>query len=231
MVQAGADLIDVGGESTRPGSKPVPVEEEVQRVVPVVEALVERVDVPVSVDTRRAKTAKEALDAGASVVNDTSAGRDDPGLLPLVAKQEADVVLMHRQGRPEVMQEDPSYDAVVPEVTGFFVERVHAALDAGVDRSSIIVDPGVGFGKRLEDNLALIRACKAWEASGFPVLLGVSRKSMFEGLLGREVEDRLAGSLGVAAVGAMVGIHALRVHDVEETLDVVKTVNALEVLC
>lgn len=228
MVKAGADLIDVGGESTRPGSNPVPVEEEIERVVPVVEALAERVSVPVSVDTRRASTARAALKAGASVVNDTSAGRDDPEILGVVAEHGADVVLMHRQGSPDVMQEDPSYDAVVPEVTRFFGERVQTALDVGVERSSVVVDPGIGFGKGLDHNLALIQACKAWEALGFAVLVGVSRKSMFEALLGRGVEDRLAGSLAVAAHAAMGGVHALRVHDVEATVDVVKTVDALE---
>lgn len=228
MVDEGADLIDVGGESTRPGSKPVPADEEEKRVVPVVEALADQVDVPISVDTRRASTVQAALEAGASIVNDTSAGRDDPRLLDVVAEHGADVVLMHRQGAPDTMQEDPTYEAVVPEVAAFLLERVEAAMEHGVPRDRITVDPGIGFGKRLEHNLALIQAAGSLTRLGLPVLLGVSRKSMFGQLLDRGVDERLPGSLAVAAHAAGAGVHVVRVHDVAETLDVVRTVAAVE---
>lgn len=228
MVNEGADLIDVGGESTRPGSKPVAVEEELERVVPVVQALTDRVQVPISVDTRRARVAQAALAEGASIVNDTSAGRDDPDLLTVVAEQEADVVLMHRQGDPATMQEDPSYEAVVPEVSRFLQERAQVAQKAGIEEGRVVLDPGIGFGKRLEHNLALIASIEALTGLGYPVLLGVSRKSMFGGLLDRDVEDRLPGSLAVAAWAAQRGVAVLRVHDVQATRDVVATIQALE---
>ncbi len=157
-----------------------------------------------------------------------AAGRDDPRLLDVVADHGADVVLMHRQGSPDVMQEDPTYEAVVPEVTGFLVERAEAAVDAGVARDAITVDPGIGFGKRLEHNLELIRASGALGQLGYPVLLGVSRKSMFGALLDRGIDERLPGSLAVAAHAAQRGVAVLRVHDVGPTLDVVRTVDALE---
>lgn len=228
MANSGADVVDVGGESTRPGSSPVPEKEELERVVPVVEGIAARVDTPISVDTRRASVAEAALEAGASIVNDTSAGRDEPELLDVVADHGADVVLMHRQGRPETMQDEPAYEAVVPEVAEFLLERARAAQDAGVERDAITLDPGIGFGKRLEHNLALIRASGTLAELGFPVLLGVSRKSMFDDLLDRDVEDRLPGSLAVAAHAASHGVHAVRVHDVTETHDVVRTIDALE---
>lgn len=228
VAKAGADLIDVGGESTRPGSKPVPVEEELERVVPAIEEIAARVDVPLSVDTRRAEVARAAVDAGATVVNDTSAGRDDPEMLDTVADLGADLVLMHRQGDPEQMQEDPSYEAVVPEVAEFLLDRAQAAIDAGVPRESVVLDPGIGFGKTLEHNLALIRASGTLAGLGYPVLLGVSRKSMFGSLLGRAVDERLPGSLAVAAWAAQRDVDVLRVHDVPETLDVVQVVDALE---
>lgn len=228
MAQAGADVIDVGGESTRPGSEPVPEKVEQERVIPVVREITDRVDVPVSVDTRRASVAQAALEAGASIVNDTSAGRDDPRLLEVVAEQGADVVLMHRQGEPEVMQEDPTYDDAVAEVAGFLLRRAKAAREAGVAHDAITLDPGIGFGKRLEHNLALIRASGRLSDLGYPVLLGVSRKSMFAELLDRDVDERLPGSLAVAAWAAQRDVDILRVHDVGATLDVVRTIEALE---
>lgn len=228
MAKSGADLVDVGGESTRPGSDPVPEDAELERVVPAIERIASHVDVPISVDTRRAPVAEAALDAGAAIVNDTSAGRDDPHILDVAADAGADLVLMHRQGSPDVMQEDPTYDDVVREVAGFLVRRADAAIEAGVDPGAIVLDPGIGFGKRLEHNLDLIRATGTLAGLGYPVLLGVSRKSMFGELLNRPVEDRLPGSLAVAAWAAQRGASVLRVHDVPETLDVLGTVATLE---
>lgn len=228
MAQAGADLIDVGGESTRPGSDPVPADEELDCVVPIVDAIADRVDVPVSVDTRRASVADASIEAGATIVNDTSAGRDDPELLEVVADHGADVVLMHRQGKPATMQEEPTYEDAVSDVAGFLLDRARAAREAGIDRGSIVLDPGIGFGKRLEHNLALIRATGTLAGLGYPILLGVSRKSMFGDLLDRKVDERLPGSLAVAAWAAQHDAAVLRVHDVPETVDVIRTVQALE---
>jgi len=228
MAQAGADIVDVGGESTRPGAEPVPVKEERARVLPVVEGLADRVDVPISVDTRRSAVAEAALEAGAGILNDVSAGRDDERMLDVVAEHGADVVLMHRRGTPDTMQEDPTYEDVVAEVTGFLLERAQAALDAGVDWDAITLDPGIGFGKTLEHNLDLLRAAGSMADLGYPLLLGVSRKSMFGDLLDRGVNERLPGSLAVAARAAARGVDVLRVHDVPETLDAVRSVRALE---
>lgn len=227
MAEEGVDLLDVGGESTRPGSKTVPVEEEVDRVVPAVETICDTVGVPVSVDTRRAEVARQALEAGADIVNDVSAGRDDEAMFDVVAEAGADVVLMHRQGTPDVMQEDPTYENVRAEVAHFCLERAQAAVDAGIDRDRVAIDPGIGFGKTLEHNLELLRATEALAGLGYPLLVGVSRKSMFAELLGREVDERLPGSLAIAATAARDGAAVVRVHDVPETLDVVRTVEAV----
>jgi dihydropteroate synthase len=228
MAEQGADVLDVGGESTRPGADPVPAKAERERVVPAVEAIVEQVDVPVSVDTRKAGVAEAALEAGASIVNDVSAGRDDERMVDVVAEHDADVVLMHRQGTPDVMQQDPSYENVLAEVAGFLLARAEAAVEAGVDRDAIAIDPGIGFGKTLEHNLELLRATDALAGLGYPLLVGVSRKSMFGDLLDRDVDERLPGSLAVAALAAREGAAVIRVHDVPETLDVVRTAEALE---
>jgi dihydropteroate synthase len=227
MVDEGTDLLDVGGESTRPGAEPVGEDEELERVVPAIEAIRERVDVPISVDTRKARVADRALEAGASIVNDVSAGRDDERLLDVVAEHDADVVLMHRQGQPSDMQDDPTYENVRAEVAGFLTERAQAAVDRGVDREAIAIDPGIGFGKTLEHNLELLRATDVLAGLGYPLLVGVSRKSMFGDLLDRDVDDRLPGSLAVAALAERDGAAILRVHDVPETLDTVRTARAV----
>lgn len=228
MAEQGADVLDVGGESTRPGADPVPAKAERERVVPAVETIVEQVDVPVSVDTRKAGVAEAALEAGASIVNDVSAGRDDERMVDVVAEHDADVVLMHRRGTPDVMQQDPGYENVRAEVAGFLLARAEAAVEAGVDRDAIAIDPGIGFGKTLEHNLELLRATDALAGLGYPLLVGVSRKSMFGDLLDRDVDERLPGSLAVAALAAREGAGVIRVHDVPETWDVVRTVEALE---
>ncbi len=227
-VEQGADIVDLGGESTRPGSEPVPEKAEHERVVPVVEALAHATDTAISVDTRRASVARACLEAGATIVNDTSAGRDDEAMRATVAEHGADIVLMHRQGQPKQMQQDPSYEDVVGEVEAFLTQRAKACLEAGIPRESIVVDPGIGFGKTLEHNLALLRATPRLAELGYPVLVGASRKSMFAKLLDREVDERLAGSLTVAAWTAAHGASVLRVHDVAETLDALRTVQALE---
>ena len=227
MVEQGADILDIGGESTRPGAAPVEAQEEQARVLPIIQALQDTWDVPISIDTRRASTAEAALQAGASVVNDVSAGQD-PRMFEVVADHGADLVLMHMQGEPATMQEDPTYGDVVAEVQAALLDRAQAAQDAGVARENIVLDPGIGFGKTLSHNLALIGATEQLVATGFPVLFGVSRKSMFDHLLGRPVEERLAGSLAVAAHAAREGAAVVRVHDVAPTRDVIDTIKAIQ---
>ena len=215
--QEGADLVDVGGESTRPGAAPVTAEEEARRVLPVVRRLV-AADVPVSVDTMKASVAAEALAAGAHVVNDVSAGRD-PGMFRVVAGAGAGLVLMHMQGDPATMQSHPTYQDVVKEVASFLVERARAAEAAGVARDAIVLDPGIGFGKTLEHNLALLRGLPELCRLGYPVLVGASRKG-FIGHLTKEgdhlpsPQDRLEGTLGAHVAAAARGASLLRVHDV-----------------
>ncbi len=217
LVEAGADILDIGGRSTRPGSEPVALEVERARVIPVITALAKKVKVPISVDTDKSEIAAEALDAGARIINDVSALRADRRM-PLIAARAERVVLMHMQGLdPRSMQADPRYDDVVGEVKSFLIERLEAFIAAGGDRARVWVDPGVGFGKTLEHNLALIKHVGEL-AEVAPVLLGVSRKSFFGGIRpDGGPEDRLPGSLALAAWAGFAGVAALRVHDVAET--------------
>ncbi|MGD8376901.1 MAG: dihydropteroate synthase, partial [Acidobacteriota bacterium] len=223
----GADILDVGGESTRPGARPVSEKEERERVVPVVRALARRTDVPVSVDTRHAAVAAAALEAGARIVNDVTALGGDPDMGPLVARAGAGLVLMHMQGTPETMQEDPRYGDVVADVLDFLADAVRRAVEAGVDEYRIAVDPGIGFGKRLEHNLTLLRHLASFRALGRPVVVGASRKSFLGKVTDRPVEDRLAGSLGVAAAATMAGAAVIRAHDLPETVDALRAVDAV----
>jgi dihydropteroate synthase len=226
MVDAGAALIDVGGESTRPGAPAVDAAEEIRRVAPVIEALAARGTVPISVDTSKPEVIAAATAAGASLINDVRALRE-PGALNAAARTHAAVCLMHMQGEPRTMQSDPQYQDVVAEVRDFLASRVHACLAAGIGRERLILDPGIGFGKRLQHNLALLAHLPEIARLGLPLLIGVSRKSMFGTLLGRGLQDRLAGSLAAATAAALAGASILRVHDVAETLDAVKVAAAL----
>jgi len=215
LAEDGADIIDIGGESSRPGADPVPEEEELRRILPVLRSLS---DLPVSVDTRRPRVMNEALAAGASMVNDIEA-LSAPGALEAVAKSNCAVCLMHKQGEPASMQRDPHYDDVVGEVKAFLEQRVKAARDAGIAAGRIVVDPGFGFGKTVEHNLELLRRLK--DLSSFPVLAGLSRKSSLAKITGRVVGERLAGSLAMALLALQGGARILRVHDVKETRDVI----------
>ena len=226
MAKAGADLIDVGGESTRPGSDVVPLEEELRRVLPVLKRLAAEVDVPLSVDTRKAEVAKAAIDAGATVVNDVTAG-GDPNMFEAVREAHAGLVLMHMQGDPKTMQEDPRYRDVVEEVKAFLAERVRAAQSAGIARECICVDPGLGFGKTLEHNLVLMRGIGAIVEVGRPVLVGPSRKSFVGRVTGTDMDDRLEGTAGAVAWLVARGAHIVRVHDVREMVRVVRMVDAI----
>ncbi|MEW5825223.1 MAG: dihydropteroate synthase [Candidatus Bipolaricaulota bacterium] len=216
MVHAGADLLDVGGESTRPGSKSVSLQDELHSVLPAIEAIRDLCDVPLSVDTTKASVAREALKLGAVAVNDTSALSADPDMAGVVAEAGAFVVLMHRQGEPETMQRAPSYADVVGEVLAFLRQRAAFAEGHGVAAERIVVDPGIGFGKTLDHNLALLRATPRLASLGFPVLVGVSRKSFLGELLGLDVEARLEGTIAAGAVAVALGADILRVHDVKE---------------
>ncbi len=217
LLAEGADLIDVGGESSRPGAQPISADEECARVVPVITALRSETDRPISIDTTKAAVATAALAAGAVIVNDISAGRFDDGMLAAVTARDAAVVLMHMQGTPATMQAAPHYDDLVGEVVAFLEQRVAAAAAAGIDRSRIWLDPGLGFGKRREHNLALLAQLRRLTALGFPVLVGASRKRFLAVEDADTPADRLAASLAAATLAATHGAAIVRVHDVAAT--------------
>ncbi len=228
MVADGAGMLDLGAESTRPGAKPVDADEERRRLLPVLRAVRAAVTVPLSVDTTKAEVARAALAEGADVVNDVSAGRFDSAMLPLCAEEQVPVILMHMQGTPATMQERPHYTDVVTEVAAFLAERVVAALAAGVAPEAIIVDPGIGFGKTAAHNCRLLRRLDVIRALGYPVLVGVSRKSFVGHLLGgRTAEERLLGGAAATAIAVAGGARLLRVHDVRAMRDVVAVVEAV----
>ena len=224
LVDAGADLVDVGGESTRPGSDPVSAEEEWRRVGPVIRGLVEKVQVPLSIDTMKPDIATKAIDAGASIVNDVS-GMRDPSMARLVAKSHVGVVAMHMLGNPKTMQEHPAYADVVGEVRSFLTERIRVLTGAGVASEAIAVDPGVGFGKTLDHNLSLLRHLDQIVALGHPVVIGVSRKSFIERLGGGEPSERLSGSIAAATFAVVKGARVVRAHDVRETVRAMRVVD------
>jgi dihydropteroate synthase len=226
MVEEGAAIVDVGGESTRPGARPVGADEEIARVVPVIETLSSRLPVPVSVDTSKPEVMRAAVAAGAQLVNDVRALRL-PGALDAAAADGAAVCLMHMQGEPATMQEDPQYRSVVAEVREFLAARVAACVAAGIARERICVDPGIGFGKQARHNLALLAGIRELADLGLPVLVGVSRKSLVGMITGRPAGERLAGSLAFAALAAAQGAAIVRAHDVAQTVDALKVASAL----
>ncbi len=225
---AGADIIDFGSESTRPGAHTVPVDEEIERLVPAIEAFRARSSLPVSVDTRKAPVAEAAIAAGADIVNDVSALSYDPAIGPLCARTGAALVLMHMKGDPENMQKEPFYESVVDEVRRQLEIALHRALDCGVPADALIMDPGFGFGKRLEDNLDLLSQLAQSVPSGYPVLVGMSRKSMIGALCRREAPDRLAGTVAAHTLALCQGAQILRVHDVAEAVDSIAVWMAVE---
>jgi len=227
MADEGADVIDVGGESTRPGSLPVPAEEEAARVVPVIRALAQRTDVLLSVDTTKAAVAREAISAGARIVNDTSALLDDPEMAGVVADSGCAVVLMHRRGTPATMQLSPFYESLFDELLDELKERVESAVKAGIPEEAIMVDPGVGFGKRHEDNLALHRHLPDLRNLGRPIVFGPSRKAFIGRITGKDAPDRIFGTASSVALAAFMGADLIRVHDVKEMKDVVRVAAAV----
>jgi dihydropteroate synthase len=218
LEEEGADVVDVGGESTRPGAEPVPAEEEIRRVVPVIRKLRAKIKIPISIDTVKSEVARAALDAGADIVNDVSALRVDAAMAALVAREVVPIILMHMQGTPRTMQQNPAYADVVSEVAGFLKERSDYAARCGIAEENTIIDPGIGFGKNLEHNLALLHGLPALAALGLPLLVGASRKAFIGRLLDVGAEERLEGSLAAAVAAALAGANMIRVHDVKEAV-------------
>lgn len=228
LVAQGADILDVGGESTRPGALPVAPQEELRRVLPVIEALASRVPIPVSIDTRHEEVAMAAVQAGAAIVNDIEAGRSQPGMWRVVRDVGAGYVCMHMQGEPATMQQSPSYADVVSEVSHFLAARLGELASFGINPDCVAIDPGIGFGKNLAHNLALLRALPALVAIGPPVLLGVSRKGFIGELTDApDMRDRIEGGLACALHAARCGVRIIRTHDVAETVRALKMQVAL----
>lgn len=228
MVQQGAEILDVGGESTRPGAQAISETEELRRVLPVIEGLRREVGAVISIDTYKSGVARAALDAGADIVNDISALRFDAAMAPLVAAEKVPVVLMHMQGTPRTMQHEPRYGDVVREVRDFLAGQLFEAMDAGIAQEMVVLDPGIGFGKTIEHNLQLLRGLPALAALGQPLLVGASRKAFLGRILRLEKPaDRLEGSLAAAVAAVLAGANILRVHDVGETCKAVRIADAI----
>jgi len=227
MAASGADIVDIGGESTRPGATPVWEGEEAERIVPVIEAMAEE-SVALSVDTRNSFVMQKAFDAGAHIINDVSALTHDPDSMSFIANSDMPVILMHAQGAPETMQDNPEYDHVLLDVYDYLADRIDACVSAGVSRGRIIVDPGIGFGKRVvKDNIALINGISIFHTLGCPVLLGASRKRFIGAITGVDnAEERVIGSVVTAAAAVAEGVNIVRVHDVAETVEAVKMIQA-----
>jgi dihydropteroate synthase len=228
MAGAGAAIIDIGGESTRPGADPVAPEEQIRRIVPVIAAIRPEIDALISVDTTSSRVAQAALDAGADLINDISAGTADPALLPLVAQRQVPIILMHMKGQPKTMQQEPHYDDVVAEVAGYLRIRILAAQDAGIAPHRILIDPGIGFGKTLEHNLALLRHLPTLAQLGQPILIGTSRKRFIGALTNQpDPAQRLFGTAATIAWSATNAAAIVRVHDVGEMKQVVDVIEAI----
>lgn len=225
MVEDGADILDIGGESTRPGAKPASLSEELDRVLPIIEALASE-GVPLSIDTQKPEVMGAALAAGASMVNDVNA-LQAPGALQVVASSNAGICLMHKQGDPETMQQQPQYHDVLSDVREFLADRANAVMATGVKAERIVIDPGFGFGKTVAHNLMLLRNLYHFLELGFPVMAGLSRKSTLGAITGRDVDDRMAASIAAALIAAQKGAKILRVHDVKETVDALKILDAV----
>jgi dihydropteroate synthase len=227
MARDGAAIIDVGGESTRPGSDRVSLDEELARVLPVIERLRAETSAVISIDTYKAEVARQALAAGAALVNDVSALRMDPAMVEVVAETGAPAILMHMQGEPKTMQQDPHYDDVVDDVRAFLEERMGFALARGVDEEQLLIDPGIGFGKTVAHNLVLLRGLARLKELGRPLVLGASRKRFLGAILGAEPGGRLIGTVASTVIGLMNGADVVRVHDVRENFEALRVVLAL----
>ena len=227
LASDGADILDVGGESTRPFSDSVDIEEELQRVIPVVSQLAKRTSLPISIDTCKGQVAKAALDAGATMINDISGLRYDPELVQLAATSKVPLVLMHMQGSPRTMQLEPHYGSLLSEIIGFLEERIQFACEAGVFRDQIIVDPGIGFGKTVHPNLLIVKHLDSLATLGRPILLGTSRKSFIGAVLDKEVTEREPGSWATVCAGIIKGAHIVRVHEVTTCRQIADMIDAI----
>lgn len=233
LIEQGADILDIGGESTKPGNAYISTEEELQRVIPLVKAIREFSDIPISIDTRKLEVMKQAFDCGADILNDISALEDDENMANWCAQYKIPVILMHKRGNPQNMQLNTEYENVVEEVKSYFEKRISYAKNNGIKTENIILDPGIGFGKKLADNVALIKKCGEFCNIGgekFRVLMALSRKSCIGELTGETVENRLSGTLAANMIAVQNGATLLRVHDVKETIDMLKVMNELKLL-
>jgi dihydropteroate synthase len=228
LVEEGAEIIDIGGESTRPGAQPVPEVEELRRVMPVFEGLAGRVKVPISIDTQKPAVARAAVSAGASIINDIAANRSDPGMWRIAAETGAGYILMHMQGTPQIMHLAPAYANVVAEVNAFFEERLRRVNEAGLAPEQVVLDPGIGFGKTVQHNLELLAGLNRLKIHLRPLLLGVSRKSFIGKLVGGEAQERAAGSLACGLWAVMNGVQLIRTHDVAATVQSVRMIEEIQ---
>jgi dihydropteroate synthase len=227
MVEEGADFIDVGGESTRPGSKPIGWEEEVRRVIPVIESLAKKMDTPISIDTSKSKVAERAVEVGAAIINDISGLHFDPDLGKVAAKQDLPLILMHTRGKPETMQKDIHYESLFSEILRYLKESIQKAESVGLDSEQIIIDPGIGFGKTLEDNLLIIKNLSEFRILGKPMLVGTSRKTFIGKILNAKIDERLEGTLSSIAICALNGAHIIRCHDVLQAKKAIAVADAI----
>jgi len=229
MVEDGADIIDIGGESTRPGSEAVPVEEELRRTIPVIATIVKEITVPISIDTYKAEVAQRALDAGASMVNDISGLRFDPEMTKVVSEYNVPVVVMHIKGKPKDMQINPVYEALIPEILDYLRGSIRMAYEAGIPDNMIVIDPGIGFGKTFEQNLSIIHNLQEFTLLEKPVLIGASRKAFIGKILGDAPPgERFAGTAAAVAISILNGANIIRVHDVQEMVKVAKVADAIK---
>lgn len=226
MIKDGVEIIDIGGESTRPGADPVPLEEEIKRVVPAVKMIRKHFDIPISVDTYKAEVAKLSLEEGADIINDISALRMDERMINIVSYYKCPIIIMHMKGTPKTMQQNPQYDNVVGEIIDFFKERIEYLKSCGIEE--IIIDPGIGFGKTLQHNLEILNKIDEFRVLGQPILIGASRKSMIGMILDKPPEERLNGTLAITAYCTLHNVEIVRVHDVRENVEVVKVIEAIK---
>jgi dihydropteroate synthase len=227
MAEEGADIIDVGGESSRPGSDSLPLDEELKRIIPVIEGLACRLPIPISVDTYKAQVAEQAIEAGAQMINDISGLRFDAQMPALAARYDTPLIIMHIKGIPKTMQQAPSYQDVMGEIIAYLREGIESAEQAGVDPHQVVVDPGIGFGKRVEDNLVILNRLDALNILERPILIGTSRKAFIGAVLNQEVGERMIGTLATVAVSALKGVHIVRVHDVAPVRQTIDMVDAI----
>ena len=230
MVEEGADIIDIGGESTRPGSKPLGLEEELRRVIPVIESLSKEIGIPISIDTYKSAVAKKAIEAGAEIINDISGLKYDPTLAKVAAKEDTPLILMHIRGTPETMQKDVHYESLFSEILQYLSDSIQTAESAGLDPQQIIIDPGIGFGKTLEDNLLIIKNLFEFRVLGKPILLGTSRKSFVGKILDADAKDRIEGTLSSIAIGVLNGAHIIRCHDVLQAKKAIAVADAIRMV-